>query len=150
MKKSWILILLLLSGIACNAQILRTKNNQYDDDRNRHGKWVEYWDKNQKDISGRGRYIHGKPTGKWLYFHYNGQRRLKCKYKKANTLTIKYYDIFGQIEQKGNARIEFNEEGIHYFWEGKWKFYDTRHKIIRVSEFSKGEESRIIFSLEEE
>ena len=149
MKGLTITILLLLSVAMVNAQFFKKKINQYDDDGFRKGKWIEYWDKDQQHISARGNFEKGDPVGKWLYYHYEGKRRLKFKYQK-DRIKVKYYHESGRLDHKGWARVEYSKKEIHYFWEGIWKYYSPKGKLTRIALYEMGNEKEILFSLDEE
>ncbi len=149
MKRLTIILLLLLSVAMVNAQFFKKKINQFDDEGLREGKWIEYWDKDQQHISARGSFKYGDQIGKWKYFHYEGKRRLKFKYQ-ANRIKVKYYYESGRLDHKGWARIENSEKELHYFWEGIWKYYSPKGKLIRIALYENGEEKEILFTLDEE
>ena len=128
----------LFLSFVCHGQLIGRKINQYDEDGNRNGKWVEYWDGTHTAISGKGKYKNGKLVGKWKYYHINGKRRLRFKYKDER-IKVAYFDQFGQIERKGWARMVNDEQGIRYFWEGWWKEYDKRRRVIKKIRYENGE-----------
>jgi len=136
-------LIFVLIVFGSQAQFLKKRSNKYDDAGKRHGKWIEYWDETQTLVSGKGRYNHGDLRGKWKYFHPNGKRRLRFRYKD-DRIKVAYFDQFGQIEKKGWARIERNEKMIKYYWEAWWKEYDTHRHVTREVYFEKGEEVEVV------
>ncbi len=149
MKRFAVILLLILSVTIANAQFLKKKINQFDDEGLRKGKWIEYWDNDHKYISACGRFVKGDPVGKWKYYHYDGKRRLKFKYQK-DRIKVKYYYESGRLDHKGWARVVNNKKEIHYFWEGIWKYYSTKGKLIRIAVYENGEEKDVIFTLSDE
>jgi len=53
---------------------------------------------------------------------------------------VKYYDESRALEQKGWAVIDYNEIDTHYYWQGKWKYYNDKRKLFKVSYYENGEE----------
>ena len=149
MNKISVIILLLLFTTVVNAQFWKKKINQFDDDGLRIGKWIEYWDNAHEHISASGRFVNGDPVGKWKYYHYDGKRRLKFKYQN-DRIKVKYYHESGRLDHKGWARIEYTEKEIHYFWEGLWKYYSPKGKLIRIALYEGGEEKEVLFSHEQD
>lgn len=149
MRNSFIILFIILFCYPAYSQFLGKKINKLDDAGNRHGYWVEYWDDTEDNISGMGRFKHGKAVGKWKYLHLNQKRRMKFKYY-GNRIKVKYYDERGKLEHKGYARLVISEEEIRYFWEGIWKYYNSKHKLIKKALFIDGEEAEILFSEEED
>jgi antitoxin component YwqK of YwqJK toxin-antitoxin module len=140
-----ILIIILFLALQGNAQLFSARINKYDEKGERHGKWVEYWDNEEKFVSAKGNYSHGKPIGKWKYYHLTGKRRMKNKYLKKGIKT-KYYYENGKLDHKGWARLNITEKEIRYYWEGVWKYYTPQRKLRRIAIFEKGEEIKILLS----
>ncbi|MFC2106973.1 hypothetical protein ACFLRY_01430 [Bacteroidota bacterium] len=149
MKRFTIILLLLLSVIIVNAQFFKKKINQFDSEGQRKGEWIEYWDKDEQHISAKGKFENGDPVGKWKYYHYEGKRRLKFKYQK-DRIKVKYYHESGRLDHKGWARMEYTEKEIHYFWEGLWKYYSPKGKLVRTALYENGEEKEVLFSHEQD
>jgi antitoxin component YwqK of YwqJK toxin-antitoxin module len=116
--------------------------NRLDEEGRRTGKWVSWWDEEEKVPMSRARFRDGREVGVSKEYHYNGKLRLKFRYAR-HRIRVKYYSQERKLEQKGWSVIEYNEADTHYYWHGKWKFYDARHRIQRVSYYSNGEEVAI-------
>jgi len=144
-----IIMLATIFSIPASAQFWKRKVNQLDENGKKHGFWIEYMDSSHEDISGKGRFNHGRESGKWKHYHFNGKRRLKYKYKKDD-IKVKYYYSNGRLEQKGRARIEYSEKDVHYFWEGEWRFYDEKRKLVKKMMFQDGVHGRVVWRKEEE
>ncbi len=113
----------------------------------RDGKYYEYWDKDSTRISACGHFCNGKPCKKWKYFHYNGKRRMKSKY--GDRIKLKYYRENGRRSEKGYAVLDRSSKAIHFYWQGKWKYYNKKGRLYRVVLFEKGEELKVISGPEE-
>jgi antitoxin component YwqK of YwqJK toxin-antitoxin module len=132
-------IILFQFFIHASGQLVHRNINQYDEDGKRHGRWIEYYDEEEKIVSSELNYKHGFQDGICKFYHPNGKLRLKWRYYK-NRIRAKYFYEDGKLEQKGWSKIEYGGEATHYYWHGKWKFYDHRRKLIRTSFYQNGEE----------
>jgi antitoxin component YwqK of YwqJK toxin-antitoxin module len=119
------------------AQLFHKKVNRYDENGKRTGLWVNYWDEEEKIPMSKNHFKDDRETGVCKDYHNNGKLRLKFRYYKNRT-RVKYYDEDRQIEQKGWSIMEFTKDDIHYYWHGKWKFYNQDRKLIRKSIFKDG------------
>lgn len=104
--------------------------------------YFEYWDKDSTTVNAKGYYCHGLPCKTWRYYHKNGQKRMKIKYRKH--LKVKYYRENGKLEKKGRARIDFNAEDIHFYWHGLWKYFDNKRRLYRIAIYQNGEEIELL------
>ena len=143
-----ILLLVLFIALAgkADAQLFK-RQKASNNDSLRNGKYSEYWDKDSSRISARGYFKNGRPAKTWKYFHADGTRRMKVKYR--DKLKIKYYSRNGTLEQKGYAVLDFNAEDIHFYWDGIWKYYDPKRKLYRIALYKMGEETAVIFGPED-
>ena len=139
------IMLVLLAGPA-EAQLFR-KNKDPEKPGLRNGKYFEYWDADSSRISARGYFDQGRPSKTWKYYHQDGTRRMKVKYREK--LKIKYYSQKGTLEKKGHAVLDLDPERIHFYWDGIWKYYDPRRKLYRISMFNMGAETLVIFGPED-
>lgn len=108
----------------------------------RDGKYYEYWDKDSTKINARGHFCAGTPCKTWKYFNSDGTRRMKVKYR--DQLKIKYYSASGKLNKKGFAMLDINSQEVHFYWHGRWKYYDKRRKLYRIAIFSYGEEIELL------
>jgi antitoxin component YwqK of YwqJK toxin-antitoxin module len=138
-----VIVLFSVAGtfaFSVQGQIFSKKVNRLDESGKRTGKWITYWDEEEKIPMSYATYKDGREHGVSKEYHNNGRLRLKFRYRK-DRIRVKYYTRERKLEQKGWSRLEYNAEDTHYYWHGKWKFYDTtRRKIIRVSHYEFGEE----------
>lgn len=131
-------ILFLLASTMISAQLFKKQLNEYGEDGLKTGKWKLYWDEEEKIPMSLVNYENGKEKGVSKEFHNNGSLRLKFRHHKSR-IRVKYFSPERKLEQKGWAVFEYNAEDTHYFWEGKWKFYDEKRKLITISRFENGE-----------
>jgi antitoxin component YwqK of YwqJK toxin-antitoxin module len=108
----------------------------------KHLKYYEYWDEDSTIINARGHYCHGLPCKTWRYYHQNGKRRMKVKYGKK--LKIKYFRDNGRLEKKGYARWDLNKADVHFYWHGRWKYFDDKRKLYRIAIYQYGEETELV------
>lgn len=83
----------------------------------------------------KGKYHKGLETGTWKHF-YNGKVVRKEKYRNGICKTVFYYTN-GKIMKKGNTKMESTTNEDHWYYFGKWSFYDTNGKLdsIKKREF---------------
>jgi|WetSurMetagenome_2_1015567.scaffolds.fasta_scaffold379126_2 antitoxin component YwqK of YwqJK toxin-antitoxin module len=137
---SQLIFVLLYTG--SYGQLFHQKINTYNSDGKKDGLWITYFnedDEEKKIVSSREHYKDGIEAGVCKHYHSNGNIRLKWRYYK-NRVRAKYYYENRQLEEKGWARVDWDEREIHYYWHGKWKFFDTQRRLIRVGFYVNGEE----------
>ncbi len=139
MKIQTVLILLLVISAESVGQLCPKKINRFGEDGLKTGKWITYWDDDKKIPMSKAKFEHGRETGVSKEYHQNGQIRMKFRHYK-NRIRVKYYNKDGQLEQKGWARMDYSENDVHFYWHGKWKFFDDNRKMIKVSYYENGEE----------
>ncbi len=135
-------ILMCCVSCLCMCSLSKNKNiNSYNANGKPHGKWVYYF--NEKPQS-YGRYKDGAPVGKWFIFNPDGSKCVKKRYFRNKIREVWYYKS-GRIEAKGYSKLILDDPvEINYFWEGKWKFFDEKGKLQKISIYVKGEESKIV------
>lgn len=138
MKYIFIIFIVLFSGLSFG-QIFQRKLNRIDERGMRTGLWIDYYDIDSTIISTKIHYKNGYQTGICRFYHPNGQRRLKWHYYN-NRIRAKYYFENGRLDQKGWSKIDYSGKDTHYYWHGKWKFFDDHRKLIRVGFYQNGEE----------
>jgi antitoxin component YwqK of YwqJK toxin-antitoxin module len=123
-------------------QLIHRKLNAYAPNGKKVGLWITYFNEDEEEkklVSSRVHYKEGYETGVCKHYYSNGNIRLKWRYYQ-NRIRAKYYSEDRQIEQKGWSKIDWSEKQIHYYWHGKWKFFDDHRKLIRVGFYQNGEE----------
>lgn len=131
--RNFILTILVLVCGTSHSQRL----NRYDKKGQRQGRWVVYLDSAKTLKSIEGRYKHGNAVGKFHYYNMQGQLERKeiTRFKILRT-TMYYPD--GTIRLKGKARIENLTDKIHYYFYGKWLYYDKQGKLLKYCYYEKG------------
>lgn len=137
--KILVIITLVTIVLPARSQLFKKHLNQLDENGLRKGNWITYWDDEKEIPMSKARFENGREVGVSKEYHMNGNLRLKFRYHK-DRIRVKFYSKDRRLEQKGWSVIEFNEEDTHYYWQGKWKFYDDRRKLARIAYFEKGEE----------
>lgn len=139
-KASVLLIALFLIAFGLRAQLFKKKINQYDKDGLRTGLWKTYWDDDEKIPMSIGHFEKGRETGICKEFLPDGTIRLKSRYH-GNKIRMKYYNEDRRLEKKGWALIDYSSKDIHFYWHGKWKYFEGRHHLVKTSIYTNGEES---------
>ena len=137
--KYTVFMICLLLVFPAHAQFFKRSLNQLDENGKRKGKWITYWDQEKKVPMSMAKFKDGRETGVSKEYHINGKLRLKFRYHN-DRIRVKYYTESRKLEQKGWSVIEYNEEDTHYYWHGKWKFYNNGRKLERVALYENGEE----------
>lgn len=122
------------------AQHRKKKTNQYVNGIP-HGLWMMYIDSNQTRLECKGHYTLGRETGTWKYFHENGKMRKKEVFRKSGIRSEFYYEN-GKRKSKGIAILEPDQNNLHYYFQGKWKYYNEQGKLSSIVYYEHGEEVR--------
>lgn len=133
-----IFVCILFSGSIVYAQFFNKQLNTYNDQGLKSGTWKLYWDEEKTTPMSVINYDDGRETGVCKEYHCNGQLRLKFRHQKNKT-RVKYFSPERKLEQKGWAVFEYRTDDIRYYWDGKWKFYNTNRKKVNVSCYKNGE-----------
>jgi antitoxin component YwqK of YwqJK toxin-antitoxin module len=136
----------LLIPISAQSQLFR-KHKKAEYDTLRNGRYYEYWDKENTILSAKGHFSQDSPCKTWKYYHKDGTRRMKVKYR--DQLKIKYYTDSGRLDQKGHAVLDLDAKYIHYYWIGPWRFYDSKRKLYRIALFENGNEVKVLYGPED-
>ena len=121
------------------AQLFKKKINQYGEDKKRTGWWISYWDDEEKIFMSKVKFEAGEEIATSKEYYQNGNIRLKFRYQKTRT-RVKYYSEDRKLEQKGWSVLEYNKKDTHYYWHGKWKFYNEKRKLVRTAIYQNGAE----------
>lgn len=139
LNKLGLIFFLLLFGGNLEAQFLKRNINKLDDNGKRKGLWISYWDDEKRIPMSLTHYKEGRECDVSKEFHMNGNLRLKFRYGKEK-IRVKYYDNDRKLEQKGWAVLDYNEQDTHYYWQGEWKYYNSKRKLQKISYYEHGEE----------
>lgn len=116
-------------------QLFNKKINQFDEDGKRNGLWITWWDEVKKIPMSKITFKDGLEKGIQKEYSQNGTLNAKFRYHK-NRIRIKYYHTNGKLESKGWSVMDYKE--LHYYWHGKWKFYNENRKLIRHAQYLYG------------
>jgi antitoxin component YwqK of YwqJK toxin-antitoxin module len=121
-------LIVIIGILGCKSKLNQMVNKQ------REGKWITI-DTLDSIYNTNGKYSKGKEIGTWKYF-YNGRLVQKEKYHKSICNTTFYYPN-GKIMKKGNTKSESNEKEDHWYYLGKWYFYDKTGKLDSTKTYKK-------------
>jgi len=139
--KLCLLIMVLTLSIGSYAQFFSRKVNQLDEKGRRQGRWITWQDSARRLPSSKSWFRDGMEYRTTRYYHPNGKTRLKLKYKGDSIIRVSYYDTLGHLTHKGRALRLYSPTEIRYCWDGEWKYYDGRGKLINAVIYRKGENS---------
>lgn len=133
MKKHLILICFLaLALFSCVPKLTNQKVNK-----KREGLWIEQYSLDSARYKSIGRYKNDEPIKKWRYY-LDGKIIKKEKYK-ARFCKTKLYHQNGQLQSKGKTVLDTSDKYAHWFYQGEWKFYDNKGKLLSRSTYNEGE-----------
>lgn len=72
---------------------------------------------------------------------------MKVKYRKR--LKIKYYRDNGQLEKKGYAMLDLDKKDLHFYWHGRWKYFNDHRNLYRIALYQDGNEVELIMGPED-
>ena len=130
-------VFLLLIPMITSAQLFKKKVNRVNENGNRKGLWISYWNEKDKTLQTKYYYKDGHETRVCKNYYGDGEIRLKFRYY-GERIRVKYFDEERKITHKGWAKWELTEKDLNYYWDGKWKFYDENQKLIKVEMWKKG------------
>ncbi|PBQ33295.1 hypothetical protein CNR22_16440 [Sphingobacteriaceae bacterium] len=133
LKKIFLFLLLILFCDLSYSQ----KLNRFNKHGQRTGKWITYNDSAKTSKSIEGRYRNGNPKGTFYFYTLDGtlERKEVSRFKILKT-TFYYPDK--KIQFKGQARIDNETDKVHYYFFGKWKYYDTTGQVLKYVYYEKG------------
>jgi hypothetical protein len=120
------MIFVVIGIIGCASRINQVVNHQ------REGRWKTTDTLDFVYIS-KGKYHKGKEIGTWKYF-YNGKIVRKEKYHDT-ICNMTFYHPNGKIMKQGKSKTESNSETSHWYYFGKWHFYNTKGKLDSIKEY---------------
>lgn len=142
MLKQFFLILVLI--FICDFSFSQ-KLNRIDKHGERTGKWITYNDSAKTKKSIEGKYKKGNPKGTFYFYTMDGvlERREKKRFKVLKT-TLYYPDK--TIRFQGQARIDNEVTKIHYYFFGKWKYYDETGQLLKYCYYEKGKLVKTVYA----
>jgi antitoxin component YwqK of YwqJK toxin-antitoxin module len=126
---------MILSALAVGC-----RTNGYDSAHRRHGWWVTCYDTACKQPATKGRFRHGRESGRWRY--YNTDRNLvkqELYRKRGKIMHVKMYHEDGSVACRGQAKLLPTSDGLHYYWSGPWLYYNEqgKHTLTEYYEFGR-------------
>ncbi|MBY0243889.1 MAG: hypothetical protein K2Q03_00385 [Sphingobacteriaceae bacterium] len=101
---------------------------------NREGKWITIDTLDYIYVT-KGRFRKGNEVGTWRDYC-NGKLVKKEKYRK-NTSSITYYYLNGKIMKKGKTKTDNDGLSYHWYYYGKWHFYNANGKLDSIKTYKK-------------
>lgn len=102
----------------------------------REGLWIENYSIDSAHYKSVGKYHQGDPVKKWRYY-LNGKLIKKENYKHNVCHTTTYHKN-GKTQSKGQTKTTTDTVQTHWFYDGEWKFYDEKGKLIGVKKYEEG------------
>lgn len=136
MKKIYLSILFFLF-FSFYAQSQCRYYNRVDKEGKKTGIWFSYWDASQKVLHRKFYYKDDREARVCKMYNREGKLMTKERHLK-NRIKVKNYNESGKIQRKGWARIDFNTDDIHFYWHGRWKFFDQKHHLTGISLYEEG------------
>lgn len=103
----------------------------------REGLWIENYSIDSAHYKSVGKYHQGDPVKKWKYY-LNGKIIKKENYKQQACKVTTYYEN-GKIQSKGQTKTTSDTIETHWFYDGEWKFYNEKGKLIGLKKYKEGE-----------
>jgi len=121
------------------------KLNRVNKHGERTGKWITYNDSAKTKKSIEGKYRKGNPKGTFYFYTMDGvlERKEKTRFKVLKT-TLYYPNQI--IRFKGQARIDNEVDRIHYYFFGKWKYFDENGNFLKYCYYEKGKLIRTVYA----
>lgn len=123
MKCKVLLVVLLMAGLACQAQ------NQIDKQGRRQGHWLKTDKQGAKVFEGN--FVDGMETGVFTYYYPDGKVRIRNEYTVPGKICKhSVYDQDGNMLAQGS----FNQKNR----DGLWQFYSKKGKLIKITNYKMG------------
>ncbi|WP_124019477.1 hypothetical protein [Flavobacterium laiguense] len=100
----------------------------------REGRWVTMDTLDSIYIT-KGKYRKNAEIGTWKYL-YNGRIVKKEKYRNRVCKTT-FYHPNGKIMKQGYTKLDSDANEDHWYYFGKWSFYDSKEKLDSVKIYEK-------------
>jgi antitoxin component YwqK of YwqJK toxin-antitoxin module len=103
----------------------------------REGLWIENYSVDSSKYKSVGKYKNDDPIKKW-YYYLNGKIIKKEKYNHNICKTTTYFEN-GKVQSKGQTKTTTDNIEIHWFYDGVWRFYNEKGKLITTKKYNNGE-----------
>jgi antitoxin component YwqK of YwqJK toxin-antitoxin module len=120
MKRNSVYFLVIVL-IAITPACRKHQINRFDADQRKQGLWHEH--SQLGTLMAYGEYRDGQEHGKWVHLDPEGRTWVTYRYG-TKKIRVKYYYASGKLERKGWARMEQEPQGPHFYWHGRWVYFD--------------------------
>lgn len=131
MRKITCCFLIMMSLISCKVKTTNQTINH-----KREGLWVEEYTIDSDQYKSIGTYKEDDLVKKWRYY-LNGNLIKKERYHNQYCKT-KFFNKNRTKQASGRTQIDQTTKEIHWYYSGKWKFYDNNGKLKTVRIYDKG------------
>jgi hypothetical protein len=117
----------------------KTSYNKYitiENKKYRTGKWKEEDVYQDKTFTSNGRYKRNNRIGKWKTYE-NKILTQKEIYKDSIALNTFYYPN-GKRKKTGVTKLFINQDYFHWYYDGKWIFYNNKGQITHFKIYKQG------------
>lgn len=114
--------------------------NRLDQQGERHGPWVSYYDTSNTVRANTGHFRHGREVGRWRYYTPGAglERWERFHRNRLGVVSIAYFHPNGRLARRGRARYVQEADGAHFYWFGDWRVYDPTGTPIKVETYGTG------------
>jgi antitoxin component YwqK of YwqJK toxin-antitoxin module len=103
----------------------------------REGLWIEKYSIDSANYKSIGKYHKDDPIKKWRYY-LDGKIIKKEKYTGNDCIT-KFYHKNGKIQSIGRTKLDTSSKYCHWFYTGKWNYYNEKGKLTTKRYYDNGE-----------
>ncbi|MBW4362353.1 hypothetical protein [Flavobacterium taihuense] len=132
MRHLIITLFLTLTLIGCKTAPINQKVNK-----DREGLWIEEYAQDSSRYKSIGKYHKGDPIKKWRYY-LDDKIIMREKYKSDYCIRTRYHQN-GKVQSKGKTKIVTTSSKTHWFYNGDWKYFDEKGKLICINKYKNGE-----------
>lgn len=132
MRRHLILLFCGIMLLSCKSKPINQKV-----DHKKEGIWINQYIEDSIEYKSFEYYKNDQPIKKWKSY-INGRIYKTEKYRNG-ICTIKYYYKSGKVQSKGKTKTEMNQEQLHWFYFGDWKYYSEKGKLTGIKNYNKGE-----------
>lgn len=134
-------MMLLFSGCSL---LYPSKTNQLDEAGRKTGRWISYSSEEPRRKTSDGHFKNGREYRRFKYYHANGKRQVRFVYGRNHRygeshIKVKYWYPTGKVMQKGTSLMFLDDKEIRYVYDGMWRFYDERGRLIEKTIYRMGE-----------
>lgn len=117
-------------------ELLQSKTTNQSINHKHEGLWIEQYAIDSDQYKSIGTYKKDDFVKKWRYY-LNGNLIKKERYHNQYCKT-KFFNKNRSKQASGKTQIDQTAKEIHWYYSGKWKFYDNNGKLKTVRIYDKG------------